>query len=192
MGRGVLVDYCSWAEKRGIEIKPETSHVISCQVVQDILKEENVTLKVGDILIIRSGLIKMYNSCTTDTERNALTHSPHQMGLEPSEETVRWLWNNHFSAVAGDATAFEVQPFVDKWCKSSMSDITTVRADIAVGTVLHDYLLVWWGSPIGEMWDLEALAEKCKKFNRWTFFLTSSPFNIQGGVASPPNAIAVF
>jgi hypothetical protein len=46
--------------------------------------------------------------------------------------------------------------------------------------------------PIGEMWDLEALAEECKKQNRWSFFLTSAPLNLKGGAASPPNALAVF
>ena len=43
--------------------------------------------------------------------------------------------------------------------------------------------------PIGELWDLEKLAEECKKRGRWTFFLTSSPLNLRGGVASPPNAM---
>jgi hypothetical protein len=49
-----------------------------------------------------------------------------------------------------------------------------------------------WGMPIGEMWDLEALAAECEKQQRWTFFLTSAPLNVTGGVASPPNALAIF
>jgi len=57
---------------------------------------------------------------------------------------------------------------------------------------MHDYLLAGWGCPIGEMWDLEKLAEECEKENKWSFFLTSSTLNVQGGIASPPNAIACF
>lgn len=57
---------------------------------------------------------------------------------------------------------------------------------------LHDTLLGLWGTPIGELWDLEKLAEECKTQDRWTFFLTSAPLNIAGGVASPPNALAIF
>jgi len=57
---------------------------------------------------------------------------------------------------------------------------------------LHDFLLPGWGMPIGEMWDLEALAAECERQQRWTFFLTSSPLNLPGGVASPPNALAIF
>lgn len=59
----------------------------------------------------------MYNNCKTDEERNALMHSPYQIGFEASEETIRWIWNNHFAAVAGDACAFEVQPFSTKLSK---------------------------------------------------------------------------
>lgn len=58
--------------------------------------------------------------------------------------------------------------------------------------VLHDYLLAMFGTPIGELWDLEELAEVCKKEKKYSFFFTSAPLNIHGGVASPPNALAIF
>jgi hypothetical protein len=57
---------------------------------------------------------------------------------------------------------------------------------------LHDHLLSMFGMPIGEMWDLEALAEECERQKRWSFLFTSSPLNVTGGVASPPNALAIF
>jgi hypothetical protein len=43
----------------------------------------------------------------------------------------------------------------------------------------------------GEMFDLERLAKECATAQRWSFFFTSAPLNIPGGVASPPNAIAI-
>lgn len=46
--------------------------------------------------------------------------------------------------------------------------------------------------PIGELWNLEALAQKCIEHRRWTFLVTSAPLNIRKGVASPPNALALF
>ncbi len=58
--------------------------------------------------------------------------------------------------------------------------------------VIHDHALAFWGMPIGELWDLEALADMCEKEKRWTFFLASAPLNVPGGIASPPNALAVF
>jgi hypothetical protein len=56
---------------------------------------------------------------------------------------------------------------------------------------MHEVLLSGWGCPIGEMFDLEQLAVECAKRKRWSFFLCSEPLNVRGGVASPPNAIAV-
>lgn len=43
----------------------------------------------------------------------------------------------------------------------------------------------------GEMWDLERLSAACVKHKRWSFFLTSMPLNIPGGVAGPANVIAI-
>lgn len=57
---------------------------------------------------------------------------------------------------------------------------------------LHPVLLAGWGTTIGELFDLEALAELCKRKNRWSFFVTCVPLSYTGVVASPPNAIAIF
>lgn len=56
---------------------------------------------------------------------------------------------------------------------------------------IHDFSLALWGTPLGELWDLEELSEVCKKLNKWSFFITSAPLNVAGGVASPPNALAI-
>ena len=49
-----------------------------------------------------------------------------------------------------------------------------------------------FGMPIGELWDLKALSEQCKKSGRYSFMLTSVPLNIPGLIGSPPNALAIF
>ena len=77
--------------------------------------------------------------------------------------------DNHITACASDGVSFEVRPN-----KSHEWD-------------LHNFLLAGWGVPIGEMFYLEELAELCKKHNRWTFFVTSSPLNVPRGCSSPPN-----
>lgn len=56
---------------------------------------------------------------------------------------------------------------------------------------LHPILLAGWGTPIGELFDLEALARMCEKNERWSFFFTSAPLNYTGSVASPPNSLAI-
>lgn len=97
------------------------------------------------------------------------------IGVESSEKTVRWLYDHHFAAIVGDTVAFEAWPpnFESGWC-------------------LHEWLLVHFGTPIGEMWNLEKLSAHCEKKKRYTFFLTSAPLHVKGGVGSPPGAIAIF
>lgn len=98
---------------------------------------------------------------------------PHHFGgLEQSEDVLRWIWDN-FSAVAGDQPSFEAWPTQKDWS-------------------LHEVLLAGYGCPIGELFWLEKLAETCKQEGRWSFFVTSEPCNVPGGVASPPNILAIF
>jgi hypothetical protein len=58
-------------------------------------------------------------------------------------------------------------------------------------TGLHDNLIALFGMPVGEMFDLDELAETCRRLNKWSFLFTSAPLNFPGGVASPPNAICI-
>jgi hypothetical protein len=48
-----------------------------------------------------------------------------------------------------------------------------------------------WGLPIGELFDLRLLAETCARLKQWSFFFTSMPLYVEGGIASPPNAQAI-
>jgi kynurenine formamidase len=95
------------------------------------------------------------------------------VGVKADNDTIKWFWDHHFAAVGGDTVSFESWP-------------------PAGSIMLHEYFLAFWGTPIGEMFNLEGLAELCKKHNRWSFFFTSAPLNVPGGVASPPSAVAVF
>jgi hypothetical protein len=57
---------------------------------------------------------------------------------------------------------------------------------------MHEVLLAGWGCPIGELFELEELSKECEKHKRWSFFMCSEPTNVPGGVASPPNVLAIF
>jgi hypothetical protein len=45
---------------------------------------------------------------------------------------------------------------------------------------------------IGELLDLESLAEVAEKNKRWSFFLTVCPLNVENGAATISNTLAVF
>lgn len=54
-GRGVLVDYDSWATKNNTTYDRLSSHAIHHDDIISILKENNVVLQKGDILLLRTG-----------------------------------------------------------------------------------------------------------------------------------------
>ena len=56
---------------------------------------------------------------------------------------------------------------------------------------LHQHLLPLLGIPLGELWNLGPLAADCAADGRYTFFVTSAPLNIRGGVSSTAAAIAI-
>ncbi|KXS18166.1 hypothetical protein M427DRAFT_53999 [Gonapodya prolifera JEL478] len=178
-GRAVLLDYRRWALKNGIQYSPGTNHEITLANLKKVAEDQGVTFKTGDILLIRSGWIEWYESLSqVEREKYAAITEIEIAGLENTVEMLQWLWNNHFGAVAGDQTALECVGPLPEGSKS-------------VRWLLHLHLLSQWGSPIGEMFYLEKLADACAKNKRWEFFFTSAPLNKEHGIASPPNAIAI-
>ena len=142
-------------------------------------------MKIGDILLIRSGWTEdYYNRTPEERSRLALrgtgpegsaTHSEKAawVGVEQSEEMKDWLHDCYFAAVGGDQPAFERWPTAEKYH-------------------LHEYILALWGMPLGEMLDLEKAAELCRRNGRWSFFFCSSPDNCEGGVSSHVNATGIW
>lgn len=164
VARGVLLDYLSWATSNGKSYKATDRHEITVDDLDAIAKEQNVTLRPGDILIVRSGMVKWYNEAN-EAERDAgVTNGHTYVGVEGTEKTVRWLWDHHFAAIAGDAIAFEAWPPSGDFSGFFFSSSPKVwRTDLLFVLVIHDWSLSMWGEPIGELWDLEALSEECKR-----------------------------
>jgi kynurenine formamidase len=150
-----------------------TNYAISLGHIKEILANENVTIKEGDILLIRTGLSKWIRASTPQSvgpwEDNTY------IGVDPTPEFLEWVWNNHIAALGSDATSVEAIP---------ASDGTRMR--------LHEACLAGWGMILGELLDLEALAKTAARNNRWTFFLTICPINLKGGAATMANTLAIF
>jgi kynurenine formamidase len=171
-GRGVLVDAARHFERQGKTIHCTGSDVITIKDLETILAEQKTRLRGGDILLVRVGWLKSYLASSAE-ERVKVAQSPNAPGVEATTKMAQWLWDRRIAAVASDSPAFEA--------------VNTQ----ALNEMLHPHLLAFFGMPIGEMWDLEALADDCAADKRYSFFLTSAPLNIPGGVGSPPNALAV-
>jgi kynurenine formamidase len=109
-GRGVLIDYASWAEKRGINYTTFSTHQVKLTDILEIAKENNITFKKGDILLVRVGVTKEWDTSMTDAQKQAYSDnpSPEHAGVEATTEVLRFLWDTGFAAIAGDAISWEV------------------------------------------------------------------------------------
>lgn len=180
VGRGVLIDYKRWADEQGIKYNPFDAHRITIDEIERVAKAQGIEFKIGDIIIVRSGFTEALGDMSADEQAQALgTHRT--CGVEGTEASAKWFWNKHFSAVAGDAIAFEAIPPIVNGKESTVADL-----------VLHQYFLSLFGMSIGELWDLKSLSAHCAKTGRYSFLLTSAPLNVPGAVGSPPNALAIF
>jgi hypothetical protein len=184
-GRGILLDYRSYADTLGLKYDSASGHSISYDELEACGKWQGIDIRpasrggdiqVGDVLFIRSGWVQDYYHRSEDENRALALRSIEETtfaGVKQEEKMVDWLHDCYFAAVAGDAPGFERWPMEEKW-------------------MLHEYLLALWGIPIGEMVDLERVSEVARREGRWTFFFTSAPFRTIGGIASFLNATAIF
>ena len=189
-GRGVLLDYRSYATSKGIQYESASSHPISYDDLVEVGKYQGIDIrpaaqggdiKIGDILFVRAGFAEDYYKRTP--EENAKvglrTHGgtgenvQRWAGVKQSQQMIDWLHDCYFAAVAGDAPTFECWPTQESYH-------------------LHEYILALWGMPLGEMLDLEKMSELAKKNKKWTFFFCSSPANVPNGVSSHVNGTAIF
>jgi len=180
-GRGILLDFASWAEANGVVAPPFAATNITFAQLRAVAKHQGLDLRrnidggdirIGDILFVRSGFGKAYAALTA-AERIALAAAPPgYIGVDQSAEMTAWIHDSYFAAVAGDQPGFESWP--------ALGPLT-----------LHEQVLSFWGIGLGEFFDLERLAQLCEKRKKWTFFVTSAPFNVDRGIASWANAIAI-
>lgn len=109
--RGVLIDYKSYADDKGIPCHPFDAVRITVKDLEDCAAYHGVQFRHGDVLLVRTG--------ATDTLSDP---SPEDMekikkyrttGLAGNVDTARWLWNKRFSATASDSIALEAMPGLD-------------------------------------------------------------------------------
>jgi kynurenine formamidase len=177
-GRGVLADIGRYHERHGRTLDFMTNEMIALEDLWETLREQKTELRPGDVLLVRIGWTKAYLAMSA-VQREALAARTKSPGIEGTARTAKWLWDSRISAVASDSPALEAMP------------PPKTQDPLQSNDLLHFHMLSYFGMPIGEMWNLEELAEACAGDRHYDFFFTSAPLNIPGGVGSPPNAIAV-
>ena len=179
VGRGLLIDAKHYFDGRGEPLAPDKRFPITGPHIEEIAKAQGVEIEPGDILLLRTGWLAWLLSldlATRESLKGSVRPEPDGMqapGLDGTRETAAWIWDRGIAAIAADNHALEA--------------IQVIREE----GFQHRRLLPMLGVPIGEYWDLEALAADCAEDGVYEFMLVSSPLNVPGGVGSPPNAYAI-
>jgi kynurenine formamidase len=169
VSRGVLLDV-------GRHLAPETGelpdgYAITVADINGTIAAQGATSAVGrgDIVLVRTG---QYSRTRRDG------WGEYAGGPAPglSLTTAGWLHRTEVAAIATDTWGFEVRPN---------------EFDAPAFQPLHQVVIPNMGLTIGEMWNLDELAEACAAAARWEFLLTAAPLPITGAVGSPINPIAV-
>ncbi|MFC9947910.1 cyclase family protein [Streptomyces pratensis] len=164
-GRGVLLDV---GRSIGEDGELPDGFAITEEHLTATAQAQGVAVGRGDIVLVRTGQLAR-------ARRDGW--GDYAGGPAPglSFTTAGWLHGTEIAAIATDTWGFEVRPN---------------EFDIAFQP-LHQVAIPNIGLLIGEMWDLEALAEDCATDGAYAFWLTAAPLPITGAVGSPVNPIAV-
>lgn len=189
VGRAVLADVARWREGQGNPVKPGTPEQIPFSDVLATLESQGSPVETGDILLIRTGWLSWYRQLDQQQRSDYAAGGVVSCGLARGVDTLRGLWDLHPSAVALDNPGMEVMPVGNY--DSTVLSAWHSDPEAAADAMLHFCLLGLLGLPIGELFDLDPLAEDCVSDGRYACMLTSAPLNVRAGVASPPNALAI-
>ncbi len=175
VGRGVLLDVKRYLEQCGRSYDVTSAQRFTVDDLRETAAAQNVSIETGDILIIHTGYAKHFLDATEEERVRLLEWETLKTpGLENSLEVVEYLWDLHIAAIGSDTAGVEAMEIGPEF-----------------EFVLHPNLLPLLGMPMGEFWALDELAADCARDGRYAFFFVSVPLNLQGGVGSPPQAVAI-
>jgi kynurenine formamidase len=163
VSRGVLLDV---ARFHGVDCLDPT-HRIDGDELDEVAAAQGVDIESGDIILVRTGVLAHY----ARTARWDVYHGSHP-GLH--HRAALWLHDHEIAAVASDNGA------VEGYDKQAMPAIP-----------LHQLALRDMGLPLGETFNLEALAADCADDGVYECFLVAPALNITGAVGSPVNPLAM-
>ena len=166
MSRGVLLDIL---RLKRVDRLP-TNYAITVDDLNAACVAQGVQMRKGDVVLIRTGHIQRF---TVDQDRAAFT------GLQPglSPLCAEWVHDHSLVAVCADNLAVEVM--APEGLGSDMP------------LAFHMLCLRDMGCPLGEMFNLDALAMDCAADGRYAFLLSAPPIAFTNAFGSPVNPLAL-
>ncbi|KPI37684.1 uncharacterized protein AB675_125 [Cyphellophora attinorum] len=125
--RGVLLDWYAYAERHSINVLAFKNQAIPLSQLKEVAREQGVAFRQGDVLLIRTGWLKKYYQLS-DQQQDELGGRDDRAscGVEATEESIRWHWEQGFAAVASDTVAYEAWPSPKAWGVSMHEEIFNV------------------------------------------------------------------
>jgi kynurenine formamidase len=166
--RGVLADV---ARHRGVEVLPAGAG-IGADELRDVLDAQRVEVGPGDVLLVRTGLLGATMRSDAWTEfAQCGPNLPNTPGV--AVDALPLLHELGVCAIA-----------CDNWAVEQLTGGPP-------GFPVHELALVYMGMILGEVFELDALAEACAAASRYEFLFAGQPLPLRGGVGGPVNPIAV-
>lgn len=172
VGRGVLLDVERYLAARGEPIVAYERREISVALLQEVANAQQVTLQPGDVIMMRTGVATVIRNEAEHPE-TAVRPLPGGPGLVADESTLAWLWDNQIAAIVSDNLAVELFP------------------GASGGLSLHRDGIALLGLVLGELFDLDSLADDCDADHVYESLFCAKPLNLRAGVGSPANALAI-
>jgi len=166
--RGVLVDLPRFY---GVDALAPDQEVTPTDL-ESVLAAQRVELEPGDALLVRTGQL---GRIAAREEWGSFTEVGDRLPLEPGIglECLPWLHEQRVAAIACDNWAVE--------------HLGAGSARLPV----HEVGIVHMGLPLGEIFELDALAAACAADQRYDCLLIAAPLPIRGGVGGPVNPVAI-
>ena len=175
VGRGVLIDAFAYCKAKGRAVNPLERGSYTLEELKGALQAQGTTMKPGSILLVRTGWMEAYEHCPAEQKQEMASFEKiKSIGIEPSREMAAWLWDNRVAAIGTDCPAVEPLPM-----------------NLGDEGLLHYRALPLLGLPLGELFVLAPLAEDCARDRRYEFMTVSTPLHVEGGIATPPNAVVI-
>ncbi|WP_030607870.1 cyclase family protein [Streptomyces sclerotialus] len=181
-GRGLLIDVEGLLHRRGTPLDHTDGPALTTAVLDEALAAQDCRIEEGDLVLVHTGWAHWYLNAGADL-RDEVRAARRATGFAQTREFAAWCWDHRIALMATDTFAVEVLPVLPD---SAFHDSAPEDAGM-----MHQELIAKLGLPLGELWNLTALAADCRATGRWDSLLTVKPLHLTGGVGSPANATAL-
>ena len=166
VGRGVFLDVARALGRKWLD----DGHPITIAELDLTAKQQNVQVKRGDFVIVRTGQM--------EAKLEAGSWDGYPGGDAPgfSFETLEWIKRTELAALASDTWGCEVRPN---------------ESEQGINQPWHWITIPMMGMTMGEIFYVKDLAEDCAADKTYEFLFVAPAIPITGAVGSPTNPLAI-